>query len=151
MALKFGTTHVFLCACFITKMCLTLCDPVDYSLPVYTSLLCVLSCFSHVRLSVTSWTVARQAALSMGFSRQEYWSGLPFPSPGDLPDPGIEPGTPALQADSLLSELPGKQICIEYLPNDSFSSNYLKIFLNILPKAPGNSKDQLDLSCFPIP
>ena len=46
--------------------------------------------------------------LSMGFSRQEYWSGLPFPSPGDLPDPGIEPGAPALQADSLLSEPPGK-------------------------------------------
>ena len=49
----------------------------------------------------TPWTVACQAPLSMGFSRQEYWSGLPFPSPGDLPDPGIEPGTPALQADSL--------------------------------------------------
>ena len=44
----------------------------------------------------TPWTVARQAPLSMGFSRQEYWSGLPFPSPGDLPDPGIEPGSPAL-------------------------------------------------------
>ena len=44
----------------------------------------------------------------MGFSRQEYWSGLPFPSPGDFPDPGIEPGSPALQADSLLSEPPGK-------------------------------------------
>ena len=45
----------------------------------------------------------------MGFSRQEYWSGLPFPSPGDLPDAGIEPGSPTLQADSLLSELPGKR------------------------------------------
>ena len=53
----------------------------------------------------TPWTVARQAPLSMGFSRQEYWSGLPFPSPGDLPDPGIEPWSPALQADSLLTEL----------------------------------------------
>ena len=52
----------------------------------------------------TSWTVARQAPLSMGFSRQEYWSGLPFPSPGDLPDPGIEPGSPALQTDSLPTE-----------------------------------------------
>ena len=49
---------------------------------------------------VTQWTVARQSPLSMGFSRQEYWSGLPFPSPGDLPDPGIEPGSLALQADS---------------------------------------------------
>ena len=48
--------------------------------------------------------VAHQAPLSMEFSRQEYWSGLPFPTPGDLPDPGIEPGSPALQADSLLSE-----------------------------------------------
>ena len=53
---------------------------------------------------VTSRTVACQT-LSMGFSRQEYWSGLPFPSPWDLPDPGIEPGSPALQADSLLTEL----------------------------------------------
>ena len=58
--------------------------------------------------SVTSWTVAHQAPLSVRFSRQEYWSGLPFPSPGDLPNPGIEPGSFALQADSLLSELPGK-------------------------------------------
>ena len=54
---------------------------------------------------VTPWTVACQAPLPMGFSRQEYWSGLPFPSPGDLSDPGIEPGSPALQADSLPTEL----------------------------------------------
>ena len=64
---------------------------------------------SRVRLFATPWTVAYQAPLSMGFSRQEYWSGLPFPSPGDLPDPGIEPGSPALQADALTSEPPGKQ------------------------------------------
>ena len=50
---------------------------------------------------MTSWTVLNQAPLSMGFPRQEYWSGLPFPSPGDLPDPGIELGSPALQVDSL--------------------------------------------------
>ena len=56
--------------------------------------------------SATPWTVAHQAPLSMGFSRQEYWSGLPFPSPGDLPDPGIEPRSPALQADALPSEPP---------------------------------------------
>ena len=56
----------------------------------------------------TPWTVAHQAPLSMGFSRQEYWSGLPFPSPGDLPNPGIEPGSRALQADALSSEPPGK-------------------------------------------
>ena len=55
---------------------------------------------SRVGLFVTPWTVAYQAPPSMGFSRQEYWSGLPFPSPGDLPDPGIEPGSPAFQADA---------------------------------------------------
>ena len=64
---------------------------------------------SHVRLFVTPWTVTYQAPLSMGFSRQEYWSGLPFPSPGDLPDPGIEPRSPAWEADSLTSEPAGKQ------------------------------------------
>ena len=61
----------------VTQSCLTLCDPIDCSL---------------------------QASPSMGFSRQEYWSGVPFPSPGDLPGPGIEPGSPALQADALPSE-----------------------------------------------
>ena len=63
---------------------------------------------SHVQLFATPWTVAYQAPLSMGFSRQEYWSGLPFPSPGDLPNPGIEPEFPAFQADALTSEPPGK-------------------------------------------
>ena len=63
---------------------------------------------SRVWLFVTPWAVDYQAPLSMEFSRQEYWSGLPFPSPGDLPDPGIEPGSPTLQADTLLSEPPGK-------------------------------------------
>ena len=57
---------------------------------------------------MTPWTVAYQIPRSMGFSRQECWSGLLFPSPGDLPDPGIEPGSPALQADTLPSEPPGK-------------------------------------------
>ena len=66
--------------------------------------------FSCVRLFATPWTVAYQASPSMGFSRQEYWSGLPFPSPGDLPDPGIEPGSPALEADALTSEPPGHPI-----------------------------------------
>ena len=59
---------------------------------------------SHVRLFATPWTVAYQAPLSMGFSRQECWSGLLFPSPGDFPDPGNEPGSPALWADALLWE-----------------------------------------------
>ena len=62
---------------------------------------------SRVWLFLTPWTVACQTPPSMGFSRQEYWSGLPFPSPGDLLDPGIEPQSPTLQADSLLSEPPG--------------------------------------------
>ena len=64
----------------VTQLCLTLCNP---------------------------WTIGHQAPLSMEFSRQEYWSGLPFTSPGDLPDPGMEPGSPALQMDSLPSEPPG--------------------------------------------
>jgi len=64
-----------------------------------------LSC---VQLFATPWTVARQAPPSMGFSRQEYWSGLPMPSPGDLPHPGIKPMSPALRADALTSEPPGK-------------------------------------------
>ena len=68
----------------VSKSCLTLCDP---------------------------RTVHYQAPPSMGFSRQECWSGLPFPSLGDLPDPGIEPGFPALQTDALLSEPPGKLLC----------------------------------------
>ena len=62
---------------------------------------------SRVRLFATPWTVTYQASPSMGFSRQEYWSGLLFPSPGDLSDPGIEPKFPALWADALPSESPG--------------------------------------------
>ena len=65
---------------------------------------------SRVQLFATLWTVACQAPLSMGFSRQECWSRLPFPSPGDLRDPGIEPRSPALQADALPSEPPGKNL-----------------------------------------
>ena len=65
--------------------------------------------FSPVQLFMTPWTVAYQAPLSMEFSRQEYWSGLPFPSPDDLPDPGIEPRYHTLQANALPSKPPGKQ------------------------------------------
>ena len=71
---------------------------------------CVLSCFSHVQLFVTQWTIACQTPLSMGFSRQEYWSGLPFPPPGDLPNPGIEPVSPALEGGFFSTEPPGKPI-----------------------------------------
>ena len=72
-------------------------------------LVCILSWWWFSRqvglTHATPWTVARQATLSMGFSRQEFWSEFPFPSPGDLPNPGIKPRSPALQADSLLTEL----------------------------------------------
>ena len=63
-----------------------------------------------VSCSVTPWTVVLEALLSLEFYRQEHWNGMPFPSPGDLPDPGIELGSPALQADSLPSEPPEKPI-----------------------------------------
>ena len=77
--------------------------------------MCVSS-LSHVRLFVTLWTVAHQAPLSMGFSRQEYWSGFPFPSPGDLPDPGTEPTSlvsPALTDGFFTNAPPGKPISLQ--------------------------------------
>ena len=86
----------------LVSICLTYCGA--------PMLLLLLSHFSRVRLFVTLWTVSHQAPLSMGFSRQEYWSGLPFPSPGDLPDLGIKPRSPALQADALTSEPPGHRL-----------------------------------------
>ena len=84
----------------VAQSCPTLCDPMD--------------------------CIAYQAPPSMGFSRQECWSRLPFPSPGDLPNPGIEPGSPALQADALPSEPLGKPYCIQYtkaqpIIDDSYS------------------------------
>ena len=63
---------------------------------------------SGIRLFATLWTIAHQAPPSVGFSRQEYWSGLPFPSPGNLPNPGIEPRSAAMQAGTLTSDPPGK-------------------------------------------
>ena len=72
------------------------------------ALACVLSRFSCTQRFVTPWTVAHQAPLFMGFSKQEHWSGLPFPPPGGLPNPDIQPRSPALQADALTSEPPGK-------------------------------------------
>ena len=82
----------------------------------YLAICCGLGCFkinvshSGVPNSATPWITAHQAPLYMGFSRQGYWSGLPFPSPGELPDPGIEPGSSALQADYLPTELGGKSL-----------------------------------------
>ena len=80
--------------------------------------------FSHVQLFVSLWTVARQAPLSMGFPKQEYWSGLPFSPPGDLPDPEIEPGSPALRADSLPTELQGKIIYMYMSEGNGSPSQY---------------------------
>ena len=82
------------------QSCPTLCDPTD---------------------------VARQGPLSMGFSRQEYWSGLPFPSPGDSPDPEIRPKSPAMQADSLASEIPGKPWPRAVFPVNVFSGDSLSL------------------------
>ena len=74
---------------------------------VSTGLLMKSICCKVMSDFVTSWTAAHQALQSMAFPRQEYWSGLPFPSPGDLPDPGVEPKSPTLQADSLPTETQG--------------------------------------------
>ena len=85
-------THTHTCVCVCVCVCLEK----------------KVKLFSRVRLFATAWTVAYQATPSMGFSRQKYWSGLPFPSPGDLLEPGIEPRFSTLQADALPSEPPGK-------------------------------------------
>ena len=92
--------------------------------------LCCCQSLSHVLLFVTPWTVAHQVPLSVGFSRQEHWSGLPFPSPGDLLDPGIKLMSPALAGRFFTTELPGKPIIIvaiiniplqSHIENDRFS------------------------------
>ena len=91
-------------------------------------------CHCQVQLFVNPWTVACQAPLSMGFFRQEYWSGLPFPSPGDLPDPGMEPGSTALQSDSTLSEPqvnPDQPYIHMYICTDQ--PYILASFLDVLP------------------
>ena len=91
---------------------------------------CVLSPFSCVRLSATLWTVARQAPLSMEFSRPEDWSGLPCPPPGSLPLPGMEPESPALQADPLpgmpvgACKLQGTSYCLAAPTGWEFSGNW---------------------------
>ena len=96
-------------------MCILLCKHNEYSNKMHLFESQKVKSLSHVRLFTTPWTVVYQAPPSMGFSRQEYWSGLPFPSPGDLPDPGIKPGFPALQADTLTSEPPRKSYRMIYL------------------------------------
>ena len=103
-------------------------------------LIILLSHFSHVQLFVTPWTVACQAPLSMEFSRQEYWNGLPFPSPGDLLDPGIKPRFPILQADSLLSE-----------PSGTFLSNIKKICLGLTESMEFSKQEYWNGLPFPSP
>ena len=92
--------------CFFVAESLTTCSIFHYQQSEVKG--SEVKSLSRVQLFATPWTVAYQASPSMGFSRQEHWSGLPFPSPGDLPDPGIEPVSPALEADALTSEPPGK-------------------------------------------
>ena len=84
---------------------------------------------SHVQLLVTPWTGAYQAPPFMGFSRQGYWSGLSFPSPGDLPDPGIEPRSPTLQADALPCETP---VYSSYVSLCKFIPRYLILFVAVV-------------------
>ena len=98
---------------------------------------CALSCFSCIWPFVTPWTIAHQAPLSLGFTRQEYWSGLSCPPPGDLPDPGMEPTSPALQVDSLSLSHQGIPILDSRHLSDtlfvnifSYSVDYIFAFLN---------------------
>ena len=84
----------------------------------------VVQSLGSVRLFVTARNVAHQAPLSMGLSRQEYWSGVPFSSPGDLPHPGIKPRCPALQADSLLFEPPGKPSGFTAAPKNKITATH---------------------------
>ena len=97
---------------------------------------------SRVRLFATPWTVAYQAPPSMGFSRHECWSGLPFLAPGDLPHPGIEPWSPTLQADALPSEPPGKPLNLTYQrsltsPNQCSLTSCLRKFVSdLFPAGP---------------
>ena len=99
---------------------------------VQTLLKVKVKSLSHVQLFATPWTVAYQAPPSMGFSRQECWSGLPFPSPGDLLNPGIEPGSPTLQADALLYEPLGKKTLLE-VTNNQPQSPYTQGLVHLRP------------------
>ena len=86
-------------------VCISFWIVVLFHIYTYTrNAICEVKPLSRVQLFAAPWTVAHQAPPSMEFFRQEYWSGLPFPSPGDLPNPGIEPRSPTLQADALTSE-----------------------------------------------
>ena len=116
---------------------------VEHTNSVIWTCIFVLSHFSRVQLFATLWTAAHQAPLPMGFSRQEYWRGLPCPPPGDLPDPGIElasPASPSLQADSLpLSHGGSRRMCVGciyiYISFQILFPYRLYIILSIVPCA----------------
>ena len=130
--LEFTQTHVYWVGdCIQPSHPLLSPSPPAFNLSQHQGLFKWVSSSQDVKLKVksvtgsvmsdplTTWAVARQAPLSMEFSRQEYWSGLPFPSPGDLPYPGVELKPPAFQADSLPSEPSGKPILISFAWWDS--------------------------------
>ena len=94
---------------FSTGLTLITVDKLFYFWTLYINIYVCAQSLHCVQLFATPWTTVCQVPLSMGFSREEYWSGLPFPPPGHLPNPGIEPGSPAFHEDSLPSEPPGKQ------------------------------------------
>ena len=99
---------------------------------------------SHVRLSAIPWTVAYRVPLSMGFSRQEHWSGLPFPSPGDLSNPGIEPRSPTLWADALPSKPPEKPEAIAG-PVDFLNKVSVACMALVVKNPPANAGDIRDV------
>ena len=117
---------------------------------------CTLSCFSLVRLFATLWTIARQAPLSMGFPRQEYWSGLPFPSPGDLPNPRIKLAFPAMAGKFFTTEPPGKlhfvikqYFLIRFLCLLPFIILILKVYVS-LNFNQLKAKNRIKVSTFPL-
>ena len=116
---QFASLNTHVCVCVCVCLCVSVCVCVCVSVCVnemeqeeaeITGGIVTESCPTLV----TPWSVAHQAPLSMGFYRQDYWSGLSFPSPGDLPDPGIEPGSPQLPAGSLPTGLPGNSQLLDH-------------------------------------
>ena len=107
---------------------------------------CAVKLLSRVQLFATPWTVACQTSPSMGFSRQKYWSGLPYPSPGDPPNPEIKPGSPALQADSLLIEPPGNPYFINSTPDLIWISPNFPLMSTLFVQG-SNPGSHISLSC----
>ena len=132
--------RLFLLRHFVTFFLILLC--VGVAAVIFSSFCilealhaCVLSCFSRVQLCVTLWTVTARW-VSMGFSKQEYWSGLPCPPPKDLPDQGIEPTAPALQVDSLPTKPPGKPHKVVYYLHIIYTSFHILWIISKLLMVP---------------